>query len=343
MTAKRPTIYDVATRAGVSKSLVSLVLQGSPRVGEASRRAVNDAIAELGYRPSRAAASLAARRSGTVGVLIDDYTNLWFVDLVRGLHASLGPAGYRLAVVDVATAGQAEDPIESMLSMRVDGLVLGMDPPRSLVDIDGAVHVPPVVVAGTREVRDARYDTVANDDAEGARLAARHLVGLGHSRLGQLSVGGGAGDARRTAFEAEAAALGAVVMSSGWRGEASDDAGYRGAADLLATDGRITAIFAGNDVMAVGALGFARVRALDVPGRLSVVGYDDTSLAASRLIGLTTIDDRSFDVGLQAGELLRERMGSTGGASGRNKARVLAPRLVVRGTTAPPPRQQFRG
>ena len=102
MGKRRPTIYDVATRAGVSKSLVSLVLQGSPRVGEASRHAVRTAIAELGYRPSRAAADLAAHRTRTVGVLIDDYTNLWFVDLVRGLHAALGPAGYRLAVVDMA-------------------------------------------------------------------------------------------------------------------------------------------------------------------------------------------------------------------------------------------------
>ncbi|MBS4103157.1 LacI family DNA-binding transcriptional regulator, partial [Tsukamurella paurometabola] len=211
MANKRPTIYDVATRAGVSKSLVSLVLQGSPRVGEGSRRAVEEAIAELGYRPSRAAANLAARRTRTVGVLIDDYTNLWFVDLVRGLHAALGPAGYRLAVVDVATADQAEDPVESMLAMRVDGLVLGMDPPRSLLG-RGDLALPPVVVAGTRAVRDARFDAVANDDAEGARLVARHLVELGHRTIGQVCAGGGAGEVRRAAFAAEASRLGATVI-----------------------------------------------------------------------------------------------------------------------------------
>ncbi|MCA0156468.1 LacI family transcriptional regulator [Tsukamurella sp. M9C] len=338
MEGKRPTIYDVARRAGVSKSLVSLVLQGSPRVGEASRRAVEEAIADLGYRPSRAAANLAARRTRTVGVLIDDYTNLWFVDLVRGLHAALGPAGYRLAVVDVATADQAEDPVESMLAMRVDGLVLGMDPPQSLLARDGAA-LPPVVVAGTRAAHDARFDAVANDDAEGARLAARHLVELGHRTLGQVCAGGGAGEVRRAAFSVEASRLGATVVDASWRGEASDEAGFRAAAELFAADPGVTAVFAANDVMAVGVLGAAREHGRDVPRDLSVVGYDDTSLASTRLVGLTTVDDRSFDVGNRAGALLRDRMGADGGASSsaRDSERdVLAPRLVVRGTTGAP-------
>ncbi len=335
---KRPTIYDVANRAGVSKSLVSLVLQGSPRVGEASRRAVEEAIAELGYRPSRAAADLAAHRTRTVGVLIDDYTNLWFVDLVRGLHAALGPAGYRLAVVDVATADQAEDPVESMLAMRVDGLILGMDPPHSLLARDDGL--PPIVVAGTRETRDARFDAVANDDAEGARLAARHLVELGHRTLGQVCAGGGAGAVRRAAFAAEAVRLGATVADIGGRGPATDEAGFDGAARLFAEHPDVTGIFAANDVMAVGVLGAARQRGREVPRELSVVGYDDTSLAAARLIGLTTVDDRSFDVGDRAGALLRARMASDAGVprevSGSRESSVLAPRLVVRSTTAPP-------
>ncbi|KXP06556.1 LacI family DNA-binding transcriptional regulator [Tsukamurella pseudospumae] len=335
MAEKRPTIYDVATRAGVSKSLVSLVLQGSPRVAAPSRRAVEEAIAELGYRPSRAAANLAANRTRTVGVLIDDYTNLWFVDLVRGLHAALGPAGYRLAVVDVATVDQAEDPVESMLSMRVDGLVLGMDPPGSLL-ARGDAALPPVVVAGTRAVRDARFDAVANDDAAGARLVARHLVELGHRTVGQVCAGGGAGEVRRTAFAAEATRLGATVVETAWRGAASDEAGFAGAMEVLGAAG-VTAIFAANDVMAVGVLGAAQERGLRVPDDLSVVGYDDTSLAAARLIGLTTVDDRSFDVGVQAGTLLVGRMDPDAEpASGGRENRVLAPRTVIRRTTAPP-------
>jgi DNA-binding LacI/PurR family transcriptional regulator len=331
MSGKRPTIYDVAARAGVSKSLVSLVLQDSPRVGADSRRAVQAAIAELGYRPSRAAASLAARRTRSVGVLIDDYTNLWFVDLVRGLHAVLGPAGYRLAVVDAASADQVEDPLESMLSMRVDGLVLGMDPPHALTASEGRSQLPPIVIAGTRAVSGLPFDAVANDDAEGARMAAGHLVGLGHRRLGQLCVGGGAGTARRLAFAAEAERLGATVTGTDHRGPATDGAGRRGLRQLLADDPGITAVFAANDVMAVGAMGAARELGYRVPERLSVIGYDDTSLAATRLIDLTTIDDRSMEVGRRAGELLLGRLGGEGGEPVRV---ALQPGLVLRSTTA---------
>lgn len=330
--AKRPTIYDVAVAAGVSKSLVSLVLQGSPRVSEESRRAVRAAIDELGYRPSRAAADLAAGRTKVVGVLIDDYTNLWFVDMVRGLHAALGPGGYRLSVVDVATGDQAEDPVDSFLSMRVDAMVVGVDPPRALT----GAGLPPIVVVGTREVPDSRsmvYDSVANDDAEGGRLVARHLVELGHRRLGHLSVGSGAGRFRRAAFAAEGRALGAQVTATEWDGQASDASGYAGACELLAADPAITALFAANDVMAVGALAAARDLGLRVPGDLSVVGYDDTTLAATRLAGLTTVDDLSFEVGRRAGILLLDRLR---GEAGEPSRVVLPPRLVVRGTTASP-------
>ncbi|MBS4104633.1 substrate-binding domain-containing protein, partial [Tsukamurella paurometabola] len=152
--------------------------------------------------------------------------------------------------------------------------------------------------------------------------------------------GGGAGEVRRAAFAAEASRLGATVIDSEWHGEASDRAGFRAASDLLGGDAGITAVFAANDVMAVGVLGAARERGMDVPRDLSVVGYDDTSLASTRLVGLTTVDDRSFDVGERAGALLRDRMLAGGGAtdpmSPDGESRVLTPRLVVRGTTAPP-------
>ncbi|GAC57787.1 putative LacI family transcriptional regulator [Gordonia hirsuta DSM 44140 = NBRC 16056] len=331
MATKRPTIYDVAQAAGVSKSLVSLVLQGSPRVGEGSRKAVEAAIVELGYRPSRAAANLAAGRTRVVGVLIDDYTNLWFVDLVRGLHAALGPRGYRLSVVDVATDGQAEDPIDSFLSMRVDGMVVGMDPPRAL----SGAGLPPIVVAGTRELPEgvAAFDRVANDDAEGGRLVARHLVDLGHRRLGHLAAAGGAARARREAFVAQARDLGAAVAGTDWVGAATDEAGYLGTMELLRADPEITGIFAANDVMAVGALAAAREVGREVPGGLSVVGYDDTSLAASRLVSLTTVNDLSFDVGREAGALLLRRMR---GESGPVARIVLPPSMTLRATTATP-------
>ncbi|HKT57462.1 MAG TPA: LacI family DNA-binding transcriptional regulator [Microbacterium sp.] len=324
----RPTIYDVAAAAGVSKSLVSLVLRGSPRVSEESRRAVEEAVRRLDYRPSRAASSLAADRTDAVGLLIDDYANPWFIDLVRGLHEVLGPAGYRLSVVDVATVSPAEDPVEGLLSSRVDGIVVAMDVPGAL----RGPGAPPIVVAGTRaHIPDA--DSVANDDWAGARLAVEHLLALGHFRIAHLPAASGAGTARADSAAAVLAAAGIPRIAVTPSPTATEAEGYWAALHVLGAHPDVTAIFASNDAMAIGALGAAREFGYDVPGRLSVVGYDNSALARTHLVDLTTIDDRSAAVGRETGRLLASRMR---GSDAAPVHRTLEPALIVRGTTAPP-------
>ncbi|MFJ4175300.1 LacI family DNA-binding transcriptional regulator [Microbacterium sp. NPDC089696] len=326
MRERRPTIYDVAQRAGVSKSLVSLVLQGSPRVSDASRAAIETAIAELDYRPSSAAAQLAAGATRLVGVLIDDYTNLWFVDLVRGLQDVLAPEGYRLTVIDVATA-RGDHPVDELLSMRVDGLVVAMDVPDALRD----VVATPMVIAGTREQIPRHAGSVANDDEAGARLAAAHLLDLGHRSIGHVSAAGGAALARRAGFrdalrDAEITEVPEIAAGTGSEGD-----GYEAALALLRAEPGLTAIFAANDLVALGVLGAARTLGRDVPADLSVIGYDDTPVAATHLIDLTTIDDSSAAVGRAAGRLLLRAM--SGQADAEHVS--IEPTLVVRGTTAP--------
>lgn len=342
--AGRPTIYDVAERAGVSKSLVSLVLNRSPSVSEASRLAVEEAIAALGYRPSRAAANLAARSTRLVGVLIDDYTNLWFVDLVRGLRTTLGEHGYRVTVADMATAPPTENPVEGFLSMRVEGVVVAMDVPAALSD----PAAPPVVIAGTRRAAPPDADSVTNDDAVGARLAAEHLLSLGHRRLGHLTASGGAAVVRRASFVEAVERSGATVVTIEHDGPTDEQAGFDGAIALLETHPETTAIFAANDLMALGALGAARQLRRRVPEDLSIMGYDNTPLARTRLVDLTTIDDNSFAVGIEAGRLLLDRMndadartgaraGATSDGHARATHRTLEPDLILRGTTGPAP------
>lgn len=325
----RPTIYDVAAAAGVSKSLVSLVLRGAGGVSAASREAVNRAIRELGYRPSRAASDLAAKSTRVVGVLIDDYSNPWFVDLLRGLDQVLSVDGYRLSVADTATAARVEDPVEGLLSMRADGIVVARDVPQVLL----GENVPPFVIAGTRTNVPEGVDAVGNDDEKGALLATDHLLTLGHRVVGHLSVVGGAGDARRDSFERTMRDAGARAILTPDRGPATERAGFRSTIALLTEHPEVTAVFAANDVMAIGALGAARELGLDVPGDLSVIGYDNTALARTRLIDLTTVDDDSIGVGRETGKLLLARMAGKEPAGIR---RTLEPSLVVRGTTARP-------
>ena len=157
-----PTIRTVAARAGVSKSLVSLVLQNSPRVSEAKRQAVLKAVAELGYRPDPVARSLAERRTRTVGVVIDDLSNPWYVALLDGLRPVLHGHGLRPLLAD----GRTEpDAVQALSDLRVDGLVLVGTPSSSAADQVSALgsHMP-TVVAGTREPRLSAVDNVSNDD-----------------------------------------------------------------------------------------------------------------------------------------------------------------------------------
>ena len=126
--AARPTIYDVAQRAGVSKSLVSLVLRDAPHVSAKRRQAVLTAISDLGYRPSSAASSLAGHRTRSIGVAIDDFENLWFVDLLRGMRRVLDESGHNVSVADRHLNAHLErDPVDAFLSMQVEGIVLAME------------------------------------------------------------------------------------------------------------------------------------------------------------------------------------------------------------------------
>ncbi|WIB11780.1 LacI family DNA-binding transcriptional regulator [Curtobacterium sp. MCPF17_052] len=316
----------------MSKSLVSLVLQRSPRVSEQRRAAVLAAIQELDYRPSTAAVSLAGTRSRTIGVVLDDFRNQWFVDLLTGLRESLQDQGHRLVVADrFLNTGLDVSPVEGFLSMRVEGLVIAGEPDPDLVVPAGT----PVVVAGGRAAL-PRADTVANDDLAGGRMAAGHLVELGHVRLGFVGGRSAASDARLEGWRAGidvAAGVGddvtgvAVVLAA----DVTEETGVSGTHRLLDEHPDVTAVFAANDVTALGAMSAIADRGLRVPEDVSVIGYDDTPIAASRYVGLTSIDDRSIDIGRGAGARLLERIADP---TLPTTEVLVEPRLVARRTTA---------
>ncbi|MBO9038881.1 LacI family DNA-binding transcriptional regulator [Curtobacterium flaccumfaciens] len=323
---KPATIYDVAARAGVSKSLVSLVLQRSPRVSDQRRAAVLKAIQELDYRPSTAAVSLAGTRSRTIGVVLDDFRNQWFVDLLTGLRESLQDQGHRLVVADrFLNTGLDASPVEGFLSMRVEGIVIAGEPTTDLA-IPASM---PLVIAGGR-VAIPRADTVANDDHAGGGIAAQHLLDLGHTRLGFVGASSAASSERRAGFE-QAAATRASVVTTVLPGEPTEEAGSRALGMLLDEHTDVTAVFAANDVMALGALSELAERGLRVPEDVSVIGYDDTPVAAMRYVGLTSIDDRSVEIGRGAGERLLARIADPRIAASEL---LVEPRLVARRTTA---------
>ncbi|GGZ16849.1 LacI family transcriptional regulator [Streptomyces olivaceoviridis] len=326
-----PTIRDVAERAGVSKSLVSLVLRGSGPVRPEKREAVLRAVRELGYRPNAAARSLSEQRTRTIGVLLDDLRNPWFVELLDGLNSLLHAAGLHMLLADARLGRRmGHDLAEPFLDLGVDGLVVvGTVPDAG--GLGALARRMPVVVAGAREAQPPGVDVVAGDDERGARLATEHLLGLGHRRIAHLAGHGAVGALRRRGFETAMRAHGAEPLVE--PGDLTEEGGYRGTVRLLSRPDRPTALFAVNDMAAVGALSAAGEVGLRVPGELSVTGYDNTSISRLRHLWLTTVDTAPHEVGRRAARCLLDRFERPGG---EGRVRLATPTLEIRGTTGPP-------
>jgi DNA-binding LacI/PurR family transcriptional regulator len=330
----RPTITDVAKRAGVSKSLVSLVMRGARHVSPARREAVQKAAAKLGYRPNAMARGLVQKRTRMLGVMVSDLHNPFFADVVLGIQDQASRAGYRVLInTGNRNAAQEKEALETLLEMRSDGIILAgpLVENRSIVEASRSV---PVVLVG-REAESASVDSVTNDDHAGAVLVVEHCASLGHKRIAHIDGGDGAGAlARRKGYEDAMKRLRLAKHMQVVRGSFTEEGGHGGALILLQARPWPTAIFVANDLAAIGALNAIEERGLKVPDDVSLVGYDNTSLAALRHISLTTVHQPRTEMGQIAVSTLLERVESE---RTRQRRAVLSPSLVVRGTTAPPP------
>jgi len=298
-----------------------------------SRAAVEQAARELNYRPNAMARGLVGRRTRRLGVLLSDLRNPFFGDVSSGLLERSRELGYEL----VFTTGDREQryeasAIDAMLELRADGLILAAPQVDDEV-IERAARETAVVVLNRRFENDL-CDYVTDDDFAGGRLAAAHLSSLGHTRIAHIDGGPGAGAAtRRAGFEAGMGELGLTGSSRLVRGSFTEEGGFRGAYELLSTGIRPTAIFAANDLAAIGAVAAAEANGLRVPRDISIMGYDNSQLSRLRHLSLTSIDQAASELGRLAIDRIIERI------DGRTEAihNILPPSLVVRGSTAPPP------
>lgn len=326
----RATIVDVANRAGVSKSLVSLVMRNSPSVSDERRARVLKAAQELEYRPNAMARSLVRQRTYVIGVVISDFGNPFFAEVAGGIEEAALAADYRALFNsgdrDPAREGQA---LDTLLQLRTDGIVL-TGPAIEEQLVRRVAKETPVVVA-TRGSRSRFFDSVVADDVAGARLAVEHLISLGHRRISHLTGGEGAGASnRRLGYES-------VMREVGLRpvlveGDYTEQTALDVAATIFDGKSMPTAVFAPNDFAAIGLLQALDDRGLNVPDDVSVVGYDDTWLAGLARIGLTTVHQDPRGIGSTAVSLLLERLDGD-----RTSARhvVRKPELTIRSTTGP--------
>ena len=336
--SRAPTIRDVAREAGVSKSLVSLVFNGGDNVGAARRERVLRAAEQLGYRPNLVAKALAARKPDFIAVLMSNLSNPLFAEILGAARARLSAAGRRTmilsAVIDGADGRPALDRenLDVLHGLRPSAiLAIGTIPDLgALVDLTATL---PTVVASATERAGGSVFVVRSDDAAGIDIVVDHLAGEGLREI--AFVGGDGGDvsaARERAYRAAMQRHGLDAEVRVIRADFTEESGQRAAQEIV-DSGRIPeAVVAVNDLAAIGAMSGLEALGVDVPRRCRVTGYDDTSLAAIPRISLTSVDPDNAKIGETAAEALLEAAGPF--ASPREV--LVAPRLVVRDSSAGP-------
>jgi LacI family transcriptional regulator len=281
------TSHDIARETGVSQSTVSRALRRDPRISPATIEAVDAAARRLGYVPRSAARSLATGRVGSAAIVVEDLDNPFYPELVKELQLELERLDFRALLIGESGGAAAASRGALLAGGVVDGII---DTTTTTDQAEAPAGQGPIIQL-IRESAGGDHVVVAANE-EGGRIAARHLVELGHRRIGVIAgpQNTSTGAQRLRGFRSELEGLGAPLEPGLLRiGSYSHGSGVDLARDLLAEAPPPTAIFCGNDVIALGVLDAGRALGVDVPGELSVVGFDDVSIAAWPSFRLTTV------------------------------------------------------
>lgn len=331
-------LRDIALEVGCSVNTVSRALSNKPDVSPETRARVLEVAARLHYTPNLLARALVSKQTRTLGLVVTDCTNPYYGQMIRGVEAAATRAGFALLLATSDENPEKERRVLTTLrERRVDGLLIA--------PIDGkAEHLAELESDGLPQIYLSRppegfaADFVANDNRAGAALAVRHLVELGHRMIAHATRESAVFSAvGREAGYLEALRAAGLDDGPTLRGAPDIEGGRRVARLLLERDPLPSAIFAYNDLMAIGLMSELAAAGHRVPEDVSVVGYDDIELAAYVQPPLTTVAQQTTEIGRRAAELLVRRIER--GPAHRPRTIVLPPVLVVRGSTAPPGRR----
>jgi len=336
---RRPTQEDVAREAGVSRATVSYVINnrtdGNVRISEETRCRVLEAIEELGYRPNVLARSLRQGQTHTIGMIVPDNTNPFFAEVARGVEDTSFEQGY--SVILCNSDGDLDKELlytNVLAEKRVDG-ILFVAAGMSTEHICALQERRMPVVVVDRDIPDVAVDSVMTANERGGWLATRHLIELGHRHIGCI-----AGPSDVTPSAERVTGYRHALREAGLpvdevlilKGDFQYESGYQAARQLLSMEDPPTAIFACNDLMAIGTVSAAVRLGRQVPADLSVVGFDDVPLASFANPALTTIVQPKYEIGVVAATMLLERMQDPDRPPYR---KMLDTVLVVRQSTAP--------
>lgn len=334
----RPTLRDVAKRAGLSAATVSRALSGHPYVDTETRSRALRAARELGYRPNMLARALRVQATKTIGLIIPDIRNDFYAESATVVQSALEERGYRLMLcISFGDPAHDRSYLRTLIEHRVDGIV---HVPSSLTDphelVAGGTRIP--LVELLRHSPNTPFDAVVSDDREGAAMLTRHLLALGHRRIAMLT--GPASysttryrvDGYRAALlEAGLAARDAIVLYGAY----TPASGFAQAREALALEPRPTAIFASGSPLTAGLLRALAEERVRVPDELSVVAYEDPEWYRISTPPLTCYALPLREMGRIAAELITRSLEE--GAAPREPAiRRLPGELVIRASTGPP-------
>ncbi|MGW6720903.1 LacI family DNA-binding transcriptional regulator [Streptomyces sp. NPDC054995] len=332
----RPTLEEVAARAGVGRGTASRVINGSPRVSDATREAVEAAVAELGYVPNRAARALAGNRTDAIALVVPEpetrfFAEPYFSAIVRGVGAALADTEMQLLLTLVGSDRERRRLAQYLTAHRVDGVLLvavhADDPLPELLEQLGM----PCVISGARHAAET-LPSVDSDNFEGARAAVDHLISRGRSRIatitGRLEVYGAQRrlDGYRAAISAAGLAPDERLIAPA---DFTEEGGARAMRDLLARRPGLDAVFVASDVMAAGARQVLREADRRIPEDVALVGFDDSVVARHMHPALTSVRQPIEEMGRRMTQLLLDEI--AGRAPDDERPSVVLPtELVVR-------------
>ncbi|WUH95942.1 LacI family transcriptional regulator [Streptomyces sp. NBC_00433] len=315
----RPTLEEVALRAGVGRGTVSRVINGSPRVSDRAKAAVEAAIAELGYVPNRAARALAGNRTDAIALVIPEpetrlFAEPYFSDIIRGIGAELADTDMQLLLTLIRTPKERARFAQYLAAHRVDGVLLvSVHEDDPLPDLLEQLEMPAVLNGRRSDLESVSY--VDADNVGGARAAVAHLIARGRRQVATITgppdmyVARSRLDGYRQAVEAAAGGLDsgfdAALVA---RGDFTEEGGRRAMRELLVRRPGIDAVFAASDVMAAGARAVLRDTGRRVPDDVALIGFEDSAIARHMDPALTSVRQPTEEMGRTMARVLLEEI-----------------------------------
>lgn len=342
MSKNSVTLIDVAKQAGVALVTASRALNGTGFVSDETRKKVVAAAKALGYSPNLSAKILKGGRPNLLGLAVSNLQSSVINEIISAVSLAAKQAGLDLIIYNASTelGAPKQQDINRVLGGLCEGILLVLPTAQEglLAEFESS-SVPVVLINYWRN--ETRLPTVRGDNYEGSRAAVEHLIGLGHSRIAFItgsSYTGQSQERQRGYQDALKQAGIRPVKSLVVQGDFTQSGGFEAAQQLLAQPKRPTAIFAANDAMAIGAMDALKERGLQIPGDVSVVGFDDSPASNHVYPRLTTVRQPLSDIGEQAVRLILQRIRGSSPAEGGDDAPIELPStLVIRDSCGPAP------